>query len=496
MNQLARSCTVVCILACAVTLEAREKWCEVHSPNFVVISNATEGRTQDVAARMEQFRYALSRLLPNLNFATEAPTQVYAFRDFDSFESFLPRTDDGVTPAAGYFRQGPYKNVIALDLSAGRAAYERVVFHEYVHLVLSVSFRDYPLWFEEGMAEFYSSTRLKNDSVELGVVAERHRRVLAARPLLPMAELLTAAEDWPLSASPRDSALFYAQSWGLVHYLVAGSDTEGHRKLASYLDRLSRGEDRLEAFHAAFEMSPETMEDVLTAYVEAGDFAHYEFSLSEMDWKDAFETRVLTMAEVQHRWGELFLFTGRLREAEVCLEEACRLQPSLAAAWETRGIAALMDGRDEEALAHLKRAVSEDGVSPMGLYLYARALLRNHSGHWVESVPDELAEEAERALTRSLELKPSQSETARLLAFVYLVRGVRLEEATELVESAMTMTPGRPSLLYLYGQILAWRGDYQSAREALGQMRADAEPTLQKARDELLVRLDTAERAR
>jgi len=48
-----------------------------------------------------------------------------------------------------------------------------------------------------------------------------------------------------------------------------------------------------------------------------------------------------------------------------------------------------------------------------------------------------------------LELKPAQSETVRLLAFVYLVHGVRLEEATELVEKALTMTPGRPPLLYL-----------------------------------------------
>ena len=495
MNQLARHGAVLCVLACAATLEAREKWREVHTPNFVVISNATEGRAKDVAARMEQFRYALSRLLPSLNFATEVPTQVYAFRDFDSFESFLPRNEEGVTPAAGYFRESPYKNVIALDLSAGRDVYERIVFHEYVHLVLSLSFRDYPLWFEEGMAEFYSSTRLYNDGADLGVVEERHRRVLAEHPLLPMAELLTAGDDWPLSAAPVDSALFYAQSWGLVHYLVAGSGTEGHRRLASYLGRLSRGEDRLEAFHAVFAMSPEAMEDALTAYVDAGDFAHYEFSLSEMDWKDGFETRMLTMAEVQHRWGELFLFTGRAREAEVCLEEACRLTPNLAAAWETRGIAALMDGRDEEALAHLTRAVSEDGVSPMGLYLYARALLRNHSGHWVKSVPDELAEEAERALTRSLELEPAQSETARLLAFVYLVRGVRLEEATELVANALTMTPGRPSLLYLYGQILARRGDYEGARQALSQMQVDmTEPSLQKAKDELLVRLDTAER--
>ena len=78
-------------------------------------------------------------------------------------------------------------------------------------------------------------TRLYHDGADLGVVEERHRRVLTEHPLLPMAELLTAGDDWPLGAAPLESALFYAQSWGLVHYLVAGSGAEGHRRLASYL---------------------------------------------------------------------------------------------------------------------------------------------------------------------------------------------------------------------------------------------------------------------
>lgn len=495
MNRLARPCAVLCLVACAASLDAREKWREVRSSNFVVISNATESSARGVAARMEQFRYALSRLLPSASFAPDVPTQVYAFRDFDSFESFLPRTDDGATTAAGYFREGPYKNVIALDLSAGREAYERIIFHEYVHLVLSLSVGEYPLWFEEGMAEFYASTRLHDDGAELGIVEERHRRLLVEHVHIPMADVLTVDHEWARSAEPLSSALFYAQSWSLVHYLVAGSGAEGHDRLTRYLARLARGDDRLDAFVEAFSLTPESMERRLADYIEAGNFAHYRFTLTEMDWEDGFETKMLTVAEVQHRWGELFLFTGRVREARVCLVEACRLSPNLAAAWETRGIAALMEGRDDEALSHFERAVSSEGVSPSALYLYARALLRDHSGHWVNSVPDELGERAERALTRSLELKPGQSETARLLAFVYLVRGVRLREAAELVESALVMTPGRPSLLYLYGQILARRGDYDGARLALGEIAADVEPSLRRAADELLARLDAAERA-
>lgn len=496
MRQLSRSAIFLYGVMCASGLDARETWREVHSPHFVVVSNASEGRAIDVADRMEKFRYALLQLLPDSKLVSEGYAQIYAFRDFDSFESFLPRTEGGVTPAAGYFRESPYRNVIALDLSAGRFAYERVAFHEYVHLVLSLNGTDYPLWFEEGMAEFYASARFRDTGAELGVAEQRHRRTLIEHAHLPMSEVLTVGHDWPLSAAPHESALFYAQSWSLVHYLVAGRGKEGHRLLATYLDRLVAGDDRLEAFREVFDETPRAMAGALNEYVERGDFPHYEVDLSNVDWEQELETKTLTLAEVQLRWGELFLFTDRLREAAVCLEEACRLRPDFGLAWEARGIAALVEERHEEALAHFRRAALQEDVSPTGLYWYARSLLRDHSGHWIGSVPEELAREAERALTRSLEMKPGQSETMRLLAFVHLVRGVRLAEAERLVESALTLTPGSPSLLYLYGQILARRGDYEHARNVIDQIRTEtAEPTLLEAAAELRTRLATAERA-
>lgn len=496
MKRLSTQAVLLCLLAGAPALDARETWREVRSPHFVVISNASEGRAVDVAARMEKFRSALIRLLPSASLLSGVEAQIYAFRDFESFESFLPRTEDGVTPAAGYFRESPYRNVIALDLSADRFAYERIVFHEYVHLVLSLGEVDYPLWFEEGMAEFYASARLHGTSAELGVAEERHRRVLIEHAHVPMSEVLTAGEEWLLSAPPHASALFYAQSWRLVHYLVAAQGKEGHRRLAGYLGRVARGDDRLEAFRDVFDASPEAMAATLTEYVETGIFPHYQVELSDVDWEREVEARTLAMPEVQLRWGELFLFINRLREARMCLEEACRLRPDLGAAWEARGIAAWTEERHGEALAHFRRAASLEDASPTGLYLYARALLRDHSGHWIGSIPEEITAEAERALTRSLEMRPAQSETLRLLAFVYLVKGGRLDEAARLVESALTLSPGRPSLLYLYGQILARRGDYDRARSALDQIRDDAaDPSLLRAADELRTRLDATQRA-
>ena len=444
---------------------------------------------------MEQFRRALGRVLPNQTLVGKVATQIYAFRDFESFSSFLPRTALGVTEAAGYFRHGPYKSIIAIDLSAGPDAYERVVFHEYVHLILSLTTRTYPLWFQEGMAEFYAGMRLRGDSVVLGGGVLRHRRVLFENALLPLEELLTAAADRPLSSSQSENALFYAQSWALVHYLIVDRGEEGHRLLARYLAALSRGDEVLEAFHAAFGADPETIEDALRAYVETGKFAKASYTMAEVDWKKNISVRTLTMAEVQHRWGELFLFTGRPKEALMCLEEAIHLDPGLARAFETLGVAQLMEGHPDAAIPFLKRAVDADGASPMGLYHYARALLRDHSGHGVPSIPDALADEAERALTRSWQLEPTRSETARLLAFVYLVRGTRLEQATDLVESALDVTPHSPSLLFLYGQILARSGEYDRARDALHRVSdAATEPSLRDAATELLARMNASEK--
>ncbi len=252
MRHLARHLAALFVVLYALSAQARETWREAHSPHFDLVSNANEKSARAVLARMEQFRRALGRVLPNQKLVGEVATQIYAFRDFESFSSFLPRTRDGVTEAAGYFRRGPYKNIIAIDLSAGPGAYERVVFHEYVHFILSLTTRTHPLWFQEGMAEFYAGMRLRGDSIVVGGGVLRHRRVLFENAMLPLEELLTAGAQRPLSSSPSENAVFYAQSWALVHYLIVDRGEEGHRHLAHYLSALSRGEEVLEAFQAAF----------------------------------------------------------------------------------------------------------------------------------------------------------------------------------------------------------------------------------------------------
>ena len=479
--------------ACGLTLvaclaQAEEKWHEASSENFVLVTNASEERAESILLTLEKFRAALGQVLPDLRRWTSGRTRVYGFRDHDSLEPFLPPSEPSGSKVAGYFRTGVSENVIVLDLTGGTPAFERTLFHEYVHLVLSLSERDLPLWFEEGLSEFYAGARLDENGAEVGVPDPRHRTLLSRLPLIPLDELLRIDE------ADDSDALFHAQSWALVHYLLVEAP-EGRERLARYLVLHESGVEPADAFGDAFRSEPGAMQKELEEYIKRPRWSGIKVELSPVAAASALSRR-LSMAEVQERWGELFLATARLREARMCLEEAVRLDPDLGTAWEALGFLELEEGDSPRATIHLEKAIDLDAASASGLYRYAEILLGEHSLRRVDSIPGAVADEAASALRRSLALEPSSREPAELLAFLYLVRGERLNEAEALVESALSVAPEDPPLLFLRGQLLAKRGEYEEARKTLRRVVETSEdPRLREEAEEFLARMTDVERA-
>jgi len=479
---------VVGVALAACLAHAEEKWHEASSENFVLMTNASPERAESILLTLERFRAALGQVLPELRRRTSSPTRIYGFRDYDSLEPFLPSSEPRDSRVAGYFREGTSENFIVLDLTGGTPAFERVLFHEYLHLVLSLSERDLPAWFGEGLSEFYAGTRLGENGAEVGVADPRHRALLSRLPLLPLEELLSIEE-----AGDSD-ALFHAQSWALVHYLLVEAP-EGRESLARYLALHESGVEPVTAFRDAFRSQPRAVEDSLEEYVKRPRWSGIKVELSTASGGSAFSRR-LSMPEVQERWGELFLATSRLGEARVCLEEAVLLDPELGTAWEALGFLELEEGEPGRAKIHLKKAIDLDSASASGLYRYAEILLAEHSRQRVNAIPGAVADEAASALRRSLALEPSSRQSAELLVFLYLVRGERLDEAAALVETALAMAPDDPPLLFLRGQLLAKRGQYEEARKTLRRaVEASDDPRLREEAEEFLARMTDVERA-
>ncbi len=249
------------LLLLAHLSRAEEEWHEASSQNFVLMTNASPDRGESVVLALERFRSALGQVLPELRRWTSAPTRLYGFRDRASLEPFLPRSETKSSRVTGYHRAGLSENVIVLELEGGLPAFERVLFHEYVHFVLGLSERELPFWFGEGLAEFYAGTRLGDDEAEVGVPDPRHRALLARNPLLPLEELISAKD------AGESSALFYAQSWALVHYLLV-EVPDGRERLSRYLARHESGADAIASFGDAFGSDRRAMEEAFRAYVQ------------------------------------------------------------------------------------------------------------------------------------------------------------------------------------------------------------------------------------
>lgn len=490
------SAGLVFLLASA-DLDAKEQWTEASSANFVLMSNAGEGRAAALVETAERFRYTLAQVLPELRLFTRERTRIYGFRDFASLEPFLPSKGEGAPKVAGYFQKASSGNVIVLDLESGPGVYERVLFHEYAHLALSLGPPRLPLWFQEGLSEFYAGTRLGTDDAEVGVPDARHLSVLSGlwrKSILPLEEVLRADGDATWLEDRDRSALFYAESWILVHYLLV-SAPRGREHLARFLARSSQGGDPITSFRECFGIEPAEMEGTLRRYVKNGKLPRFAVPLSGLALSREVGTRRLSSAEVQHRWGELFLVTGRIAEARFCLREALELDPALGPARETLGFVRLAEGHPEQAKEEFRRAMELDAASASGSLAYARVLLRDYRSS-VVSIPESVADEATRALKRSLELSPGSRDSAELLAFVYLVRGQRLDEAQSLVESALGRSPHDVALLYLKGQILAKRGLYETARRILNRVVDETrDERLRQAAHEFLSQMAEVEKA-
>jgi hypothetical protein len=84
-----RLCCVLLLLAPALFAQT-EKWVEVRSPNFIVATNAGEGRGRQVALHFEQMRAVFAQLLAREQIKVNAPLQIIAFKDRKGLSRVAP----------------------------------------------------------------------------------------------------------------------------------------------------------------------------------------------------------------------------------------------------------------------------------------------------------------------------------------------------------------------------------------------------------------------
>lgn len=445
--------------------QAKDNWISVRSQNFLLIGNTNEKDIRKVATRLEQFRDVFTRLLPGARFETPVPTTVIVFKSMSSYKPFNPGNN------AGYFQKGEDVNYITLTTELGAQNPYSVIYHEYVHLLVDNTSGNVPAWFNEGLAEYYSSFDIEEDrKAHLGELIPYHLEVLRSEKLLPLRTLFAVDHYSPYYNENGKRGVFYAESWALVHYLILGNGGQRLPQLGKFLQLIGANVPIDDAFKQAFQMDVESLEKELKKYIEGHTFkmqiATFEHKLEfEADMK----TATLSEAEAQAYLGDLLLHVNKLTDAEARLQQALTLDPKVTMAQASLGILRARQGQFAEAKKNLQEAVKDDSNNYLAHYYYAYALSREgmDANSFIRSYPPETAATMRAELGKAISLSPAFPESYSLLAFVNMVTGEQLDESINLLKHALALSPGRQYFDLMLAQIYLRQEKFDLARRAL-----------------------------
>lgn len=441
-------CLACAMISCASAEAAASGWRRVRSENFVVISNASEGEARAGAARLEELRAILSRLPGEDRFDVCLPVNVILFQNHGDYAFFKPTYGGDLRhDVAGYFLFSPDINYITLSLETGRGRDPHsVLFHEYVHALVRNNYPGAPLWLNEGLAQYYSEFELSPDRRRVGLGRQLTHRLdtLARDEFLPLETLLSVEASSAHYQQHDKHAIFYAQSWAFVHYLLNDATRARQAQLSRYLELVGAGK--------------------------------------------TIESRALADAEVQAALGDLLLHAGRTDDAEEYLTRALKLDAALAPAHSSLGLLRLKQDRLSEAREHLERAVAVEPENYLAHFYYAE-MLRREGLETEKSVTGYAATTRliRAELKRVIELAPNFIEAYVLIGLVDLERSPQVDETFALLTRAAALWPKRQEFNLLLAQLHLRREAFARAREILEPLAHDRRSARTRAEAQALL---------
>ena len=437
--------------AFAVLPANAETWVKVISPHFTVLSNGSAKDAREVAAGFEQIHAVFALALPGLRTDSGAETIVIAAKDEKSFVELMPSEKKRANYLAGEFHKGWEKDyvVIRLDLPGQT---RNIVYHEYIHKLLRLNFTRLPVWLDEGLAEFFANTESRSNEMYLGAPSPRIQ-ILRSRSLYPLPTILSATASSPYYRDEDKISMFYAESWGLTHFLMFGENMGRGRRMNAYLESLQKGVASDTAFARAFG-DPKAVEKQFENYL--GQFAFLAMRVDKPNVDlSAFKSGSLSAAEADARLGSLFTYFHQFELAEQRLTAALHENPEAGLAHENMAFLRFQQGNDDEAAKEFDEAAKLDPTSYLSLYY--QAMLKFHSKTDAESLST-----LDTVLQKVLQLNPRFAPALVVRSQIYVRQG-RLQQALDLATQAQKLEPDRAGYLTNVAAILLLGHNYSES---------------------------------
>lgn len=351
-----------------------DRWQKIESPYFVMFSAANEAETLDWAVELHLYFSLLTRLIGNDANGRSSLT-ILMFKDDGALAPFRPQVDGRPAPSAAYFTRDKLVSTVALLPRDNASGTRRLLYHDGLHWLMGRFTRTIPVWFEEGLAEFYSSLVLSGDRVLLGSPIPSHLALLRKNALLSTDEMLgVTTESFLFNESGRNSRL-YAQAWLALHSLILDAKDNRAAGVARYFKDTQRGWASGEMFQQAFGLSSSEMDARLANYLKQERVSVSGIRFDRTEVEKNLRRSPADSWEVDLAFG-IFTYHGKhWEESERRLQSVVRRRGEDPRAHYWLSQLAIARNNLAGALAHLDRAIANGETHYSAFYGRAYATL-------------------------------------------------------------------------------------------------------------------------
>ncbi len=468
-------------------------WFETRTAHFHIYSCGQPQAVFKLAARLEQFCEGYG-WLAGTNAIASPPIAVLAFPNHDALTPFLPLYNGQPANLAAFFKRSEDENLIVLSLPEEGSDGDdmSVIFHEYTHLLFRRNDQFWPVWLEEGMAEVYSTFATDGRRVSIASPIDHHLELLKQTPLMPLGELFTVTHDSPQYNESSRQGIFYAESWLLTQFLMAGDRAGFRAHFGQYTALLKQGQNAVEAFTNALQVSLPVMQAQLQRYLDNGVFPPLYLRLAgNISAPVNVATFRMTPVQIYFRLGDELLRIDRLDTAGQFFDRAQKLAPASPLPYEGLGMLALEQNNPGEALNQLAKALERGSTSFLAWYQDARERykLTAAAGESYAPLKGDLAAEIRGKLERSLALQPNFGPAQELTGFFEMVQGDNPAETARHLRAALQLEPENSGFLFTLAEFQFRNGEGDAARQTLepllkanidGHLREQAQQLIQE----------------
>jgi tetratricopeptide (TPR) repeat protein len=436
---------------------AGSAWIRVRSAHFTVITDASDHDGRHLADQFERMRWLFQTLFPKARIDPPTPIVVVAVRTRKEMQALEPAAylAKGTVDLAGLFLREPEKNYILLRLDTEEEHSYSTVYHELTHLELGSE--GMPLWLNEGLAQFFQNTDIRDKDVLFGQMSAADLAELRRNSLIPLPVLFDVDANSPYYHQEAKGSLFYAESWLLTHYLMIQDFKEHTKRVSEYLQLVSQSVDSVTAATRAFG-DLHQLQTVLQGYTNQLGYTVLRLSsaAASIDPKSLTVTS-LTLPQADAVRADMMLYTGRTDEARALLQSVLQADPNNVQAHESMGTLELRSGQRDEARKWYAQAVALDS----GSYLaqYESGLLALDGGDRGPAV--------EASFKAAIQLNPGFAPAYDRLAAFYGQRRESLDEAHMLNLQAIELDPANVNYRINSAEILMEMNRFDDAIRVL-----------------------------